>query len=183
MTNDKRNDTAERLELQKPFNELPEYAWLKEHAIEFGFKQTYPNEPWHWKLVTRKEFYDLYNPLIEDNFFEKPVPTPTKYVSNPYRGKASYYTNDYCVKHNPSCETANGEIFDDTKYTIACRKEIKLGSNVKVTYKGKSVVARCNDRGAFDTKYGRVADLSKATFEALAPLSRGVLLVDLEVLK
>lgn len=135
-------------------------------------------------LIQNAKPVELFNPLIEDRIlYPSPTATPTKYPSKAYRGKASYYTNDYCVQYNPTCQTANGEIFDDTKLTIACRKEIKLGTYVKITYKDKSVVAKCNDRGSFPEKYGRVADLSKATFEALAPLSKGVLLVELEVIK
>jgi D-alanyl-D-alanine carboxypeptidase len=58
MTDGVRDDNAERLELRKPFEELPEYAWLQEHAAEYGYRQTYtkenedrtgmPAEAWHW---------------------------------------------------------------------------------------------------------------------------------------
>jgi len=49
MSGGKRNDDIERLELKKPFEELPEYKWLKENAQNYGFKQSYINESWHWK--------------------------------------------------------------------------------------------------------------------------------------
>lgn len=55
MIDGKRDDTAERLELKNPFKELPEYKWLKNNAHNYGFMQSYDNEPWHWKLVGKKE--------------------------------------------------------------------------------------------------------------------------------
>lgn len=41
------------------FASTPEYAWLKEHASEYGFTESYPEsakdgfpwEPWHWKFT------------------------------------------------------------------------------------------------------------------------------------
>jgi len=178
MTNYKRDDTAERLELSKPFKELPEYEWLKKNAKNYGFKQSYKEEPWHWRLITRKEFYDFISPVSEE-----PTPTPTDNPRQTYSGEVSYYTNDYCVKYNPTCKTASGEVFDDTKLTLACGKEIKLGSLVKISYGSKSVVAKCNDRGSFEKKYSRVGDLAKATFETLASLEKGVIRVEMEVLE
>ncbi len=44
------------------------------------------------------------------------------------------------------------------------------------------MVAKCNDRGSFEKAFGRVADLSKASFQELAPLEKGVLQVQYEVL-
>lgn len=46
------------------FEALPEYAWLQEHAHEYGFVLSYPRghqsttfEPWHWRhnLTTKQE--------------------------------------------------------------------------------------------------------------------------------
>ena len=55
-----RNDEGERLELKKPFDELPEYQWLLDNAQNYGFEQSYtegnskksgfPTEPWHWRF-------------------------------------------------------------------------------------------------------------------------------------
>jgi len=60
MKDGKRDDNAERLELKKDFDHLPEYRWLLEHAWEFDFIQSYtaknknetglPAEPWHWRF-------------------------------------------------------------------------------------------------------------------------------------
>ena len=56
MKDGKRDDTVERLELKKDFNELPEYQWMLENAHKYGFYESYPEgngkfpyEPWHWK--------------------------------------------------------------------------------------------------------------------------------------
>ncbi len=55
MTDGKRDDEAERLELKKDFEELPEYDWLIENAKDYGFSRSYTGEcdmieePWHWK--------------------------------------------------------------------------------------------------------------------------------------
>ncbi len=56
-----RDDSKERLELKKEFNELPEYQWLVQNASKYGFEQSYteqnikengfPAEPWHWRFI------------------------------------------------------------------------------------------------------------------------------------
>jgi LAS superfamily LD-carboxypeptidase LdcB len=58
-----RNDSAERLELEKSFEELPEYKWLQDNAYKYGFEQSYREdniqdtyyhvESWHWKLIIK----------------------------------------------------------------------------------------------------------------------------------
>lgn len=60
MKDGKRDDSVERLELRKDFNELPEYQWLKENAPKYGLVESYreenqkktnlPPEPWHWRM-------------------------------------------------------------------------------------------------------------------------------------
>ena len=94
-------------------------------------------------------------------------------------GEASYYDKTYCENYNPSCITASGEKFDDTKLTSACDRGFPLGTILKVSYEGKSVVVKCNDTGSFD-RYGRILDLSRAAFMRLSPLSKGVILVEIE---
>lgn len=107
--------------------------------------------------------------------------TPTQ--AGKVTGEVSFYTNDYCRKHNPKCHTASGEVFDDTKFTAACAPRYSLGSTLRVTYKDVVVLVRCNDRGSFNARYNRLLDLSKASFEALAPLSKGHIIVEVEVVK
>ena len=58
------------------FDSTPSFAWLKEHAYEYGFILSYPKgnghfvfEPWHWRYIgitlakrlhdEGKNFYDL----------------------------------------------------------------------------------------------------------------------------
>lgn len=55
--------------------------------------------------------------------------------------------------------TANGERFNQWAMTAA-HKTLPFGSVVRVTYKGRSVTVRINDRGPFIK--GRSLDLSKA---------------------
>jgi len=71
MKNGKRDDSIERLELEKPFKELPEYKWLVDNAYKYNLEQSYrednayrtgyPEEPWHWKLIvtTTEDFIKL----------------------------------------------------------------------------------------------------------------------------
>lgn len=113
---------------------------------------------------------------------KKPIPTttPTPIIEREYH-LVSYYDQSYCDKYSPRCITASGEKFIDSDFTCACSNNYALGTVFKVTYQGKSVITRCNDRGSFD-RYGRTLDLSKASFEALAPLSKGILQVKIEEL-
>ena len=97
-------------------------------------------------------------------------------------GKVSYYDKSYCEKHNPNCRTASGELFFENSFTAACSYDYTFGTNLRIHYKDKSVVVRCNDRGNFE-KYGRVADLSKRAFEALASKRKGELEVKIEVVR
>jgi len=60
--------------------------------------------------------------------------------------------------------TASGERFDPDELTAAHRS-LPLGSHVRVTYHGHSVVVRINDRGPFAGH--RVIDLSRAAAEQI----------------
>ena len=127
--------------------------------------------------------YEIISPIPENTIIEQQIPTTTvspkpRQTSN--YGKASYYDRTYCEKYNPDCVTASGETFDDTAFTCACASWFRLGSVLKVSYKGNSIMVKCNDRGNFESK-GRILDLSKASFEALAPLSKGVIEVEVEI--
>lgn len=113
-------------------------------------------------------------PNVEATVSAQPKPTHNLQT-------VSWYGNEFCRQFNPSCRTASGEIFDDSKFTCACDNSYPLGTTLRFTYQDKSVVARCNDRGNFKG-YGRTADLSKASFESLAPLSKGILQVKVEAI-
>ena len=73
-------------------------------------------------------------------------------------------------------KTASGERFNQNAMTAA-HKTLKFGTLVRVTYKGRSVTVRINDRGPF-TK-GRTIDLSKAAARAVG--CKGVCVVDMHV--
>ena len=77
-------------------------------------------------------------------------------------------------------KTANGETFNPSAMTAA-HKSLPFNSRVKVTNPktGKSVIVRINDRGPYVS--GRCLDLSRAAFEAIAPLSAGAVTVNWQV--
>jgi len=83
-------------------------------------------------------------------------------------GKASFYAEAHHGK-----TMANGRPFNMHAMTAASNT-LPLGSNARVTSGKRSVVVKITDTGGFG-KYGRIIDLSKASFKALAPLSRGVI--------
>lgn len=105
----------------------------------------------------------------------KPKAQPAAHSAQ--RGTASYYGDAF--KGKP---TASGEPFDPSALTAA-HKNLPFGTKVKVTTTDtrKSVVVRVNDR--FPGTKGRVIDLSEAAFEKIAPKARGVVEVDVEVVK
>ncbi len=92
-------------------------------------------------------------------------------------GKASYYADKYQGR-----QTANGERFNQNARTAA-HKTLAFGTWVKVTNRsnGKSVVVRINDRGSFVK--GRIIDLSKSAFSAIANRRLGVVEVVIKVVK
>ena len=114
---------------------------------------------------------------------EQPLPVAENKGSIPSQSlkvKASWYgVKEYCEKYNPKCIMANGQKLDDEDFTAACGSQWVLGDMVSISHNGKTVIVECTDRGSFEEKYGRVLDLSKAAFSALAPLSKGVIEVEI----
>jgi rare lipoprotein A len=92
-------------------------------------------------------------------------------------GMASYYAKK--LHHR---KTASGERFDNYAMTAA-HKTLPFGTEVKVTNSsnGRSVTVRINDRGPFVK--GRIIDLSRAAFSQIADLHRGVVKVEIRVVK
>lgn len=90
---------------------------------------------------------------------------------------ASYYHDKFNGR-----KTASGEVFDNSDFTAANRK-LAFGTRVKITNlrTNKSVVVRVNDRGPFVK--GRAFDLSKAAFEEIGSLQRGVIPIKYEVIE
>ena len=85
--------------------------------------------------------------------------------------KASWYGPGFHGR-----KTASGERFNQNAMTAA-HKTLKFGTLVRVTYKGRSVTVRINDRGPF-TK-GRTIDLSKAAARKIG--CKGVCVVSMVV--
>jgi rare lipoprotein A (peptidoglycan hydrolase) len=75
------------------------------------------------------------------------------------RGVASWYGPGFHGNR-----TASGERYNMYAYTAA-HKTLPLGTWLKVTYRGRSVFVRINDRGPYIGN--RILDLSKASAEAL----------------
>jgi len=74
--------------------------------------------------------------------------------------------------------TASGEVFDAYGYTAA-HNTLPLGTEITVTYAGRSVNVVVNDRGPYSG--GRDLDLSQGAAEYLGLTSAGVDYVDYEV--
>ncbi|MFH0837812.1 MAG: septal ring lytic transglycosylase RlpA family protein [Patescibacteria group bacterium] len=84
-------------------------------------------------------------------------------------GKASYYGAAFHGKG-----TASGEVFDASLFTAAHRTlPFGIWLKVKNLDNGKETYVRVNDRGPYGDE-NRIVDLSKAAFEAIAPLSQGI---------
>lgn len=91
--------------------------------------------------------------------------------------KASWYD---CVKPGECSRhkiTASGERFNPNALTAA-HKSLPFGTRLKVTYKGRTVIVRVNDRGPFIK--GRHLDLSRAAARKIG--CRGVCVVKVEIL-
>jgi rare lipoprotein A len=76
-----------------------------------------------------------------------------------FAGIASWYGPGFAGN-----ATANGEIFDPHAYTAAS-KELPFGTWLYVTYEGRGVIVRVNDRGPYIK--GRILDLSAAAAQAI----------------
>lgn len=75
--------------------------------------------------------------------------------------------------------TANGERFTGRDLTAA-HKTMAFGTRLRVTYRGKSVAVRINDRGPYIR--GRVIDLSSASADQIGLKAAGVATVCWEVI-
>src|SRR3990167_6767133 len=96
---------------------------------------------------------------------------------------ASFYTHESTIKEGNSGITASGQKMDDTKLTAAMWG-VPFGSKVKVISlnNGRSIIVTINDLGPSKrlVKKGRMIDLSRSAFQALSPLSAGVIPVRIE---
>ena len=76
-------------------------------------------------------------------------------------------------------KTATGEHYNSEGLTAA-HKTLPFGTKLRVTYKGKSVTVRVNDRGPFIK--GRQLDLSRGAAQRLGMLNAGVATVQVDVI-
>jgi rare lipoprotein A len=105
-----------------------------------------------------------------------PSPTP-----RPTATQAAQTTTCKASFYDEGQTTASGEPFDPDALTAAHRS-LAFGTRLRVTNlaTGESVTVRINDRGPFVAD--RCLDLSRAAFDAIAPLDAGVATVRYQVL-
>jgi rare lipoprotein A len=91
--------------------------------------------------------------------------------------KVSYYGKKFHGK-----TTASGESFNMYGFTTA-HKKLPFGTMVEITNisNNKSVVVKVNDRGPYIK--GRVFDLSKAAFDSIGDINKGVIKVKYKIIK
>lgn len=91
--------------------------------------------------------------------------------------RASYYgAGEKLSRH-----TANGEVFRSSGLTAASWHH-RFGTKLRVTYRGRSVVVRVNDRGPAKRLH-RCVDLSYASAKAIGLTRAGVATVSIEVVR
>lgn len=88
--------------------------------------------------------------------------------------RASYYAHRFHGRR-----MANGKPFNMHAYTVA-HKTLRLGTKVRLSRNGKSVIATVTDRGPYIR--GRELDLSYQLAKELGMIKRGVAPVLMEVL-
>lgn len=76
--------------------------------------------------------------------------------------------------------TANGERYNPDGLTVA-HKTLPFGTKLRLTYHGKSIIVRVNDRGPYIR--GRTIDLSRGAAKALGCIKIGVCVVDMVIIK
>ncbi|MGJ0509117.1 MAG: septal ring lytic transglycosylase RlpA family protein [Methylocystis sp.] len=92
---------------------------------------------------------------------------------------ASYYGGGP-RRFEPNTHTASGERFNQWGMTAAHRT-LPLGTRLRVTHQGRSVVVRVNDRGPA-VWTGRSLDLSRGAATAIGLISAGAGAVEVQVL-
>lgn len=100
--------------------------------------------------------------------------------------QASWYSQQSLVREgtrrqNEPQITASGEVFKNGAMTCACRM-FPLGSILRISYKGKSIVVRVNDRIGKRFAKTRI-DLSIGAFKKLADVKLGLITIQVERIK
>lgn len=100
------------------------------------------------------------------------------------RGLASWYGEAHRGKL-----MANGQKFDPDQCTAASW-QYPLGTRVRVTFEddgqpARTIVVTITDRGPAPSyvQKGRIIDLSKAAFQSLAPIEKGLISVNVQLVK
>lgn len=88
-------------------------------------------------------------------------------------GKASWYGEAH-----HGLPMRNGKPFNMYRKTAASNT-LPLGSVARVSYRGKSIQVTITDTGGFH-RHGRIIDLSKAAFAALADTDKGIIWICVE---
>ncbi|MBK1897698.1 septal ring lytic transglycosylase RlpA family protein [Chryseobacterium paridis] len=101
------------------------------------------------------------------------------FKNNAIDAKKTSYASFYHDKFNGR-KTANGEIFDNSKFTAANRT-LPFGTKIRVTNlsNGKEVTVRINDRGPFHSS--RALDISRAAFNEIGNTNLGTIPVEYEI--
>jgi rare lipoprotein A (peptidoglycan hydrolase) len=106
-----------------------------------------------------------------NRIFEQPVENGFVRTGQMLSGYASWYGNEFHGR-----PTASGEIFDQYAFTCA-HKTLPFGTWLRVSFKGRTVIVKVNDRGPFVK--GRMLDLSRGAAEQIG--LTGVQWVDCEI--
>lgn len=107
---------------------------------------------------------------------------PSTFFAHPHSGTVSWYSRASVLAEGNSGVMANGQALDDQAFTAASW-DYPFNTPLRITGStGTSVTCVVTDRGPARKLYraGRILDLSQACFQALAPLSRGVIPVTVE---
>ncbi|CAD7811376.1 Endolytic peptidoglycan transglycosylase RlpA [Chryseobacterium aquaeductus] len=101
------------------------------------------------------------------------------FKNNAEDAKKTTYASYYHDKFNGR-KTASGEIFNNSKLTAAHRT-LPFGTELKVTNlnNGEEVIVTINDRGPFHSS--RALDMSKAAFDEIGGIKKGVIPVEYEI--
>lgn len=153
--------------LENPFADVSVNDWFAKYFNEAKIRQivyyTISNTVNPGRELTRSKFAELvyrYLKSKEGSMF----------------GKGSYYSDSLAGNG-----TSSGEPYSPSELTAA-HLTLPFGTVVRVTNleNGNAVNVRINDRGPYIT--GRVIDLSRAAFEAIAHPGEGVIYVEYEII-
>lgn len=101
------------------------------------------------------------------------------------KGTTSWYSVKSCLREGTSGIMANGKKLQDDAFTCASW-DFPFGTRLRIIAvdSGRIVEVIVTDRGPAKRLYkrGRILDLSQAAFISLAPLSRGIIKVEIEKL-